>query len=156
MPESHANPLVILGNTEHETEWAADCHCDQVAAAIATNLTVGAITPIFPVGSTPVRAILVASIHMLNLAANTHHVAFEVEGNIDGGAYQSLLDLTATAQLGLVNLDGTTDAWCGAIDVTALVNTSGSVYNFRFVVTSDNAGAVRYISCFTLVLIYTM
>lgn len=143
-----------IPNVEHETEWATVANCDSVASGAVTNLTVGTITPTFPVGSTRVRAILVASIHILNVAANTHHIAFRVEGNKDGGAYSVLLNLIATAQLGLVNVDGATDAWCGAIDVTTLVDASGSVYNFRFVVDSDNAGAVRYITCFTLVLVY--
>lgn len=141
---------------EHETEWAADAHCDSKTSTNPENLTVGAITPTFPTGSTRVRAILVASIHILNVAANTHHIAFKIEGNKAAGAYSDQLDLTATAQLGLVNLDGSTDSWSGAIDVTTLVDASGSAYNFRFVVTSDNAGEVRYITCFTLVLVYHM
>ena len=143
-------------NVEHETEWAADAHCDSVAAAAATNLTVGTVIPAFPTGSTRVRAILVANLHVVNLAANTHHIAFLVQGNKDGAAYQNLLDLTATAQLGIVNVDGATDAWCAAIDVTALVDASLSTYLFRFVVTSDNAGNVRYITSFSLVLVYHM
>jgi len=156
MPEAWSDSLPTIKNMELETEWAINANCDSVASDAVTNLTVGSVTPTFPVGSTRVRAILVASIHILNVAANTHHIAFRVEGNKDGGAYQVLLNLMATAQLGLVNLDGATNGWAGAIDVTALVDASGSTYNFRFVVDSDNAGAVRYITCFTLVLIYTM
>jgi hypothetical protein len=148
--------LDVLPNIQLETEWATVANCDSVASDAVTNLTVGSVTPTFPTGSTRVRAILVASIHVLNMAANTHHIAFRVEGNKNGGGYPVLLNLMATAQLGLVNLDGATEVWCGAIDVTALVNASGSVYNFRFVVDSDNAGAVRYITCFTLVLVYTI
>lgn len=157
---SEENPLQVydpkLEVFEHEIEWAADCHCDEVASLAETNLTDGEITPIFPVGSTRVRAILVASIHILNLAANTHHIAFKVQGNRDGGAYEDVLDLSASAQLGLVAVDAATDGWSGAIDVTDLVTTSGVAYNFRFVVDSDNAGQVRYITCFTLVIVYHM
>ncbi len=145
-----------IPDVEHETEWAADAHCDSKASTDPENLTVGSITPTFPTGSTRVRAIIVASIHVLNMAANTHHIDFKVEGNKDAGAYSDLLDLTATAQLGLVNVDGATESWIGAIDVTSLVDESGSTYNFRFVVTSDNAGAVRYITGFSLVLVYHM
>lgn len=166
MPEAEVDPipkidalevkLDVLPNIEHETEWATIAKCDEVESDAETNLTADPIVVTFPVGSTRVRAILVASIHILNLAANTHHIAFKVQGDRDGGGYVDQLDLSASAQLGLVNLDGATDAWCGAIDVTTLVNTSGSTYSFRFVVDSDNAGMVRYITCFTLVLVYTM
>ncbi len=149
MPWAEAVPL------PSESEWSADCNCDEVSSTDETNLTVGAITPTFPTG-TYARAILVASIHILNLTAATHHIAFKVQGNKDGGVYSDLLDLSASAQLGLVAVDASSDAWCGGIDVTSLVDASGSTYNFRFVVTSDNAGMVRYITCFTLVLIYTM
>jgi len=145
-----------IPNVEHETEWATVAVCNSVASISQTNLTVGTVIPTFPTGATRVRAILVASIHVLNLAANTHHIDFKVQGNKDGGAYSDLLDLSASDQLGLVNLDGASEGWCGAIDVTTLVNASGSTYNFRFVVRSDNAGSVRYLTCFSLVLVYHM
>jgi len=129
---------------------------EQVAAAAATNLTAGSITPTFPTGSTRVRAILIANIHAANQAANTHHIDLKVQGQKAAGGYGDLLDLSAVDSLGLVNLDGAADGWCGAIDVTALVDASGSVYDFRFVVTSDHAGAVNYTTSFVLILVYTM
>jgi len=152
------NPAYIdlIPLVEHETEWATDPHCDSITSLADTPLTVGTITPIFPAGSTRVRAILVASIHALNVAGNAHLIEFEVEGNQDAGAYVNLLDLTLTPQLGLVEVIGTSESWSGAIDVTDLVDTSGSVYNFRFRVDSDNAGLVRYITSFALVLVYNM
>ncbi len=79
-----------------------------------------------------------------------------MEGQRAGGGYVSQLDLTAIDALGLVNLDGATNGWCGAIDVTTLVNTSGAAYDFRFVVRSDDVGSVNYTTCFTLVLVYSM
>lgn len=145
-----------LPNTEHETEWATTAVVQQVVNAAAVNLTAGSITPTFPAGSTRVRAILIASIHAANQAVNTHHINIKVQGQKDVGGYGDLLDLTAQDTLGLVNLDAAGDGWCGAIDVTALVDASGSAYDFRFVVDSDNAGAVNYTTCFTLVLVYTM
>lgn len=141
---------------ERETEWALDAHCDTVSSTDETNLTVGTVIPTFPVGSTPVRAIIVASIHALNIEENTHLIAFKVEGNRDAGAYSDLLDLSASAQLGLVEVIGASESWSGAIDVTELVDVSDSAYNFRFVVTSSNAGEVRYITSFSLVLVYHM
>jgi hypothetical protein len=156
MPEAFANAVPTLQQMEIETEWALGCNCDEVESEDQTNLTAGTVTPTFPTGSTAVRAIVIASIHALNVAANTHHISHIVQGRVSGGAWQDLLDLSATAQLGLVNLDGATDAWVAAVDCTALVNTSGLAYEFRFVIDSDNAGAVRYITCFTLVLVYHM
>ena len=41
-------------------------------------------------------------------------------------------------------------------DVTALVDASGSTYYFKWLVDSDNAGAVNYTSNFVLVIIYSM
>ena len=145
-----------LPNVQRETEWATTAVCQLVANAAAVALTVGSITPTFPTGSTRVRAILVASIHAMNHEDETHHIKFKVEGQKAGGGYGDLLDLTAVDVLGLVNLDGASDAWCGAIDVTALVDASGAAYDFRFEVDSDNANDVDYTTCFTLVLVYTM
>ncbi len=145
-----------LANVEHETEWATTAVVQLIANAAAVALTEGSITPTFPTGSTRVRAILIASIHALNHEAETHHIKFKVQGQKDVAGYGDLLDLTAADVLGLVNLDGATDGWCGAVDVTALVDASGSVYDFRFEVDSDNANDVDYTTCFTLVLVYTM
>lgn len=145
-----------LAAHEAETEWSTTAVVEQVTNAAAVNLTAGSVTPTFPTGSTRVRAILIASIHAANQAANTHHINLKIQGQKDAGGYGDLLDLTAQDSLGLVNLDGAGDGWCGAIDVTALVDASESTYDFRFVVDSDNAGAVNYTTCFTLVLVYTM
>ena len=148
--------LPIYIHPELETEWSSVAIAENVASAVQTNLTAQVITTTFPTGATRVRVILIASIHVANQAANTHHIDFKVQGNKDGGAYSNLLDLTAIDSLGLVNLDGATDGWCGSIDVTTLVDASGSTYRFRFVVDSDNAGSVNYTTGFTLVLVYTM
>lgn len=145
-----------LPNIEHETEWATAAVCQNLATVAQSNLTAGSVTPTFPTGSTRVRAILVASIHVANQGANTHHIDFKVEGQKAAGGYASQLDLSAIDAIGLVNVDGAADGWCGAIDVTTLVDTSGAVYDFRFVVRSDDAGSVNYTTCFTLVLVYTM
>ncbi len=145
-----------LPNVEHETEWCTTAVVQQVANAAAVALTAGQIIPTFPTGSTRVRAILIASIHAANQAANTHHVDLKVQGQIDGGGYGDLLDLTAAQSLGMVNLDGAADGLAVAVDVTALVATSGATYDFRFQVDSDDAGAVNYTTSFVLVLVYTM
>jgi len=152
---ARAGYLDSIPNVEHETEWSTNPVCENLATINQTNLTAGSITATFPTGATRVRAILVASIHVANQAANTHHIDFKVQGQKDAGGYVDLLDLTAVDVLGLPNLDGSTDGWCGAIDVTTLVDGSGS-YDFRFVVRSDNAGSVNYTTCFTLVLVYHM
>jgi len=152
-PQGYA---AYLTQVEHETEWAAESHCDSISSILEAELTVGALAPTFPSGSTRARAILVASIHILNVTENPHLIQFKVEGNKDAGAYSDLLDLTETAQLGLAEVIGATESWVGAIDVTSLVDASGSAYNFRFVVTSSNAGEVRYITSFSLVLVYHM
>lgn len=143
-------------NIQHETEWASTPTCDTIASANATDTTEQTITPTFPTGSTRVRAILIASVHVKNDAANTHNIAFKIQGKKNAGAYGDLLDLSASAQLGLVNLVGATDAWSSAIDVTALVDASASTYTFKFTVDSDNAGSVKYIVSYLLVLVYTV
>ncbi|MBA7590463.1 hypothetical protein ES708_32583 [subsurface metagenome] len=143
-------------NIERETEWASAPVVEQVAAAAATNLTAGSVTPAFPTGSTRVRALLIATIHAANQAANTHHINLKVQGQKAGGGYLDQLDMAAVDSLGLVNLDGAADGLCVAVDVTVLVDTSAAVYDFRFVVDSDHAGAVNYTTSFVLVLVYTM
>lgn len=145
-----------LPNVQHETEWSSTPAVDQVANAVAASLTAGSIAVTYPTGATRVRAILVASIHAANQTANTHHINLKVQGQKDAGGYGDLLDLTAQGTLGLVNFDGAADGWCGTIDVTALVDTSGSTYTFKFIVDSDDANAIDYTSGFTLVLVYTM
>ncbi|MBA7704727.1 hypothetical protein ES703_113545 [subsurface metagenome] len=144
----------LIEAVEHETEWATTPVSQPVTSADATNLTAGSVTPTFPTGATRVRAILVASIHAANQDANTHHIGFKMQGQKAGGGYGDLLDLTTTPPLALVNLDGAGDGWCGAIDITTLVDTSAVQYDFRFVVDSDDAGAVNYTTGFALVLVY--
>jgi len=141
---------------QQETEWASTAVSQQVASASATALTIGSITPTFPTGATAVRVILLASLHAANQAANTHHVALKVEGQKAAGGYLTQLDLTAQPTLAMANADGAGDSWSGAIDVSALVDTSAAQYDFRFEVDSDNAGAINYTSSFVLVLVYTM
>ncbi|GAH62885.1 unnamed protein product, partial [marine sediment metagenome] len=52
-------------------------------------------------------------------------------------------------------LDGAGDAWAQPLDVSDIVE-SGSKYEFRFQVDSDDAGEVHYTTSFVLVLIYKM
>jgi hypothetical protein len=139
-----------------EVEWSSTPVSQQVASAAATNLNAGSITPVFPIKSTRVRVILFASIHAANQAANTHHIGIKVQGQKAAGGYGDLVDLTAQPPLGMVGVDGASDSWCGAIDVTTLVDQSNAAYDFRFVVDSDNAGAVNYTTNFVLALIYRL
>jgi len=139
---------------ELETEWSSTTVAEQVASSAAVNMTAGAIAPTFPEDSTRVRAILLASIHAANQGANTHHIGVRVQGQKSAGGYSDLLSLVATPPLALNNLDGSGDGWVVAIDVTTLVDTSGVQYDFRFIVNSDDAGAVNYVTGFTLVLVY--
>lgn len=145
-----------LPNVEHTTEWVSTTTIQALANAAATALTVGSITPTYPSGATRVRAILIAYMHVANKAAVAHHIKFKIEGQKAAGGYGDLLNLTAQEGLSMVDVDGASDGWCGAIDVTALVDTSGAAYDFRFEVDSDNAGNVIYICSFLLTLIYTM
>ncbi len=145
-----------LPNVEHETEWASDATIQALANAAASPLNVGSITPTYPTGATRVRAILIASIHVANKTAVAHHIKFKVEGQKAAGGYGDLVSLIAQEGLSMVDVDGATDGWSGAIDVTALVDTSGAVYDFRFEVDSDNAGNVIYVCSFVLALVYTM
>jgi hypothetical protein len=149
--------IINLGNifnAELETEWCSVPICEQIGAAAPTNLTAGSITPTFPKGATLVRALLIACIHCANQSTNTHHIGIKVQGQKAAGGYSDLLDLTVTKPLALNNVDGSGDSWIGAIDVTTLVDTSAVVYDFRFVVSSDNAHNVNYTTCFTVVLVY--
>lgn len=139
---------------DHETEWATTPVVQNLATVVQTNLTDGTITPVFPPGTTPIRAILVAAIHAANQGANTHHIDFKVQGQRAGLGYVDLLDLSALDSLGMVNLDGASEGWCGAIDVTTLVTISGVAYDFHFTVRSDNAGSVNYTTGFSLVLVH--
>jgi hypothetical protein len=139
---------------EHEIEWSSAPVSEQAASDAAVNLTAGSVIPVFPAGSTRVRSLLVASIHAANQTANAHHISLKVQGQKAGGGYSDLADLTAQATLGLVNVEGAADGWVGSVDVTSLVDASAAQYDFRFVVDSDNAGAVNYTTVFVLVLVY--
>lgn len=145
-----------LPNVQHETEWASAPTIQLIANAAAAPLSVGSITPTYPTGATRLRAILIASIHVANKTAVAHHIKFKIEGQKAGGGYGDLSNLTAQEGLSMVDVDGATDGWSGAIDVTGLVDTDGAVYDFRFEVDSDNAGNVIYICSFVLALVYTM
>ena len=148
--------LTAIAAVQHETEWASAPTIEALANAAATALTAGSITPTYPAGATRVRAILMATIHVANKTAAAHHIKFKIEGQKALGGYLPQLDLTAQEGLSMVDVDGATDGWSGAIDVTALVDTSGAVYDFRFEVDSDNAGNVIYTCGFVLALVYTM
>ncbi len=148
--------IADIANVQHETEWSSVPAVDQVASVDAASLTAGSIAVTYPTGATRVRAILVASIHAVNQTATTHHINLIVQGQKDAEGYGNLLDLSAQDTLGLVNLDGAADGWCGTIDITDLVDTSGSTYTFKFLVDSDDANIVDYTSGFTLVLVYTI
>jgi hypothetical protein len=151
--------LLIRGvppNEQLETEWCSAPISEQVGAAAPTNLTPGSITPIFPIGATRVRVLLIASIHSANQSGNTHHIGIKVQGQKAAGGYSDQLNLTAIKPLALVTVDGSGDGWIGAIDVTALVNESNVQYDFRFVVSSDNANIINYTTSFALVLIYSL
>jgi len=145
-----------LPNVQHETEWSSAATIQALADAAATALTAGSITPTYPTGATRTRAILIATIHVANKTAAAHHIKFKVEGQKAAGGYGDLLNLTAQEGLSMVDVDGATDGWSGAIDVTTLVDASGAAYDFRFEVDSDNAGNVIYICSFVLALVYTM
>jgi hypothetical protein len=150
-----ASPIATtIASYQLVTEWTTTPVSEQVASASATSLTAGSITPTFPTGATRVRALLVASIHAANQAANTHNVSLKVQGQKNAGGYGDLIDLTAQTTLGMVNTASATDAWVGSVDVTTLVDTSALQYDFKFIVDSDNAGAVNYTTCFALVLVY--
>ena len=151
---ARAGYLDKLPNFQHEVEWSSTPTIQQVASAAAANLTAGPITPTFPTGATRVRAILVANIKVANMAANLHHISLKVQGQKAAGGYLDQIDLTAQTTLGMTNVNGASDGWCGSVDVTALVDTSAVQYDFRFVVDSDNAGAVDYTTSFVLVLVY--
>jgi hypothetical protein len=101
-----------------------------------------------------VRAILYAGIHAANQGANTHHIGLRVQGQKDGGGYGNLVSLVAQPPIGLVNVDGASDSWCGAIDVTTLVDEAGLQYDFRFVVDSDDANAINYTTEFVLAIVF--
>lgn len=156
VPAEIAALTALVTNVEHETEWTSTPAVQQVANAAAVALTAGSIAVTYPTGATLVRAILIATIHASNKAANTHGISFKVQAQKDAGGYVDRLDLSAQTSLGLVNLIGAGDSWTGAIDVGATVDASGSTYTFRFEVDSDNAGAVNYTTGFVLVLVYTM
>ena len=145
-----------LPNVQHETEWSSTPTIQALANAAATALTAGSITPTYPVGATRTRAILLATIHVANKTAAAHHISFKVQGQKQALGYGDQLDLSAQEGLSMVDVDGATDGWSGAIDVTALVDTSAVAYTFRFEVDSDNAGNVIYICSFVLALVYTM
>jgi len=139
-----------------EYELASTPVVQQVASAAATNLTAGSITLALPAGATIDHVDLYAAIHVANQGANTHHIALKVQGQKDAGGYTDQIDLSAQATLGLVNVDGSSDSWCGVADVSTLVDASGSTYTFRFVVDSDDANAVNYTTNFVLVIVYSI
>lgn len=148
--------LASLHQATFESEWAVGSNIGQVASAAPANLVACSLTPVFPPGAVVLRAILIASIHADNQSANQQNVLFKIQGQKAGGGYTDLLDLTAQAGLAMVPLIGGDDQWAGSIDVTAKVNASAVQYDFRFVVTDSNAGAVNFTQNFTLVLVYTI
>jgi hypothetical protein len=145
-----------IASTEHESKIVGASSNNVVASAAATNLTAISLTVTFPAGATRIRALLSGVLKVVNGSAATHHIGAKMQGQKAAGGYTDQgTDLTGSNVLGLVNVDGSTDAAILTADVTALV-TASDTYTFRFVVDSDNAGSVTYTSSFTLAIVYTM
>jgi len=145
-----------LPNWRFEDKLATTPTVDADATASEESLTAGSVTPTFPTGSTRQRALLVATLHVANKSAATHKIGLTLQIQKDGGGYGDVVDLTANPPVSLVNVDGTAATFCIVCDVTTTVDTSAVQYDFKWLVDSDNAGAVNYTSNFVLVIIYSM
>jgi len=147
-----------IPDVEHETEWNTDPNVDDITHVALTeyNLTEGDMgTVTYPANATEVRAILLPVIKAVNQACTTHHIGIKVQYSEDDGAWTDIMDLTADPPMGLAALDAVVDSMAQPLDISAIVE-SGSKYEFRFVVESDNAGSIYYTTSFVLVLVYRM
>ena len=143
----------VVTSLQVTTKFFSPPVADQVAAAALSNLTAHNITPVYA-GAAIVRVLLVASLHVTSRAAAAHHIGVRVQARLGGGVYATVgNDLSAQAVLGLTASDGASDSIDWLVDVTALVALLGVAYDFRFDVTSDNAGAVTYTSEAALIVI---
>ena len=149
-----------ISDVEHETEWNTDPYVDDITHVALTEypLTEGDMgTVTYPSDATEVRAILLPVIKAVNQACTTHHIGLKVQYNVNdlGWINEDIIDLTTNPTMGLAALDAVVDSMAQPLDVSAIIET-GSKYEFRFVVESDNAGAVYYTTSFVLVLVYRM
>lgn len=158
-PPQGYTPIIVTSaasNRENEIEWSTDPNVNSVSSAVEANLTEGDMGTItYPTGATEVRVLLLPIIKAANQTVNTHHIGIKVQYSEDDGAWTDIIDLTTDPPMGLVALDGAGDAWVHPLDVSDIVE-SGSKYEFRFVVDSDDANEVHYTTSFVLVLVYKM
>ena len=145
-----------LPNWRFEDKLPTTPTVDAIASASEESLTAGSVTPTFPTGATRQRAFVIATLHVANKSAATHKIGLTLQKQKDAEGYGDVVDLTANPPISLVNVDGATATFAIVCDVTALVDASGSTYYFKWLVDSDNAGAVNYCSNFVLVIIYSM
>lgn len=147
----------MLEAVQLETEWSTDPIVENKAAAAEEALTIHEISAanfVYPDGATEVRVILLALITAQAQASATHHIGLKVRRDINDGGWADLKDFTANPPFGLP-VEGAVANWVMPIDISALV-ASGDKLEFRFTVTSDNAGSVNYTTSFIVVLVYTM
>jgi hypothetical protein len=145
-----------LPNWRFNVPYAMDPAVDPIASAAEESLTAGSVALTYPTGATRVSATLQAYLQIANKAATAHHIGVTLQAQKNGGGYGDLVDLTANPPVSLVDVDGATASFAVSIDVTAEVDTSGVTYDFKWLVDSDDAGAVNYTSNFVLVMTYSM
>jgi len=145
-----------LPNWRFNVPYAMDPVVDAIASAAEESLTAGSVALTYPTGATRVSATLQAYLQIANKAATAHHIGVTLQAQKNGGGYGDLVDLTANPPVSLVDVDGATASFAVSIDVTAEVDTSGVTYDFKWLVDSDDAGALNYTSNFVLVMTYSM
>jgi len=145
-----------LPNWRFDDKLATTPTVDAEASASEESLTAGSVTPTFPTGATRQRAYVVAMLHAANKSEATHKIGLTLQIQKNAGGYGDVVDLTANPPISLISVDGACANFAIVCDVTATVDTSAVQYDFKWLVDSDNAGAVNYTSNFVLVIIYSM
>ena len=141
---------------EVEVGWPVDPDTQTLAAGIGDMDTL-TVTPTMPIEATLLSAKLISMITAVNYAGAAPGVVNNIDLTIEArkGTEAWSTQFAETAVIGLPDVDGTTVAWAGAIEISDVVDETGVQYSFRFSI----AGAttqIRYTQGFVLVLKYRM
>lgn len=144
-----------LANVQYTRPYVIEeVEFDDVAAVGPTNLSTLSITPVFPTGSTKVKAYLVAHIFISNQTANAQNVTPSISAQVNGGGFNNIW-APGDIMTSVPASSGTATMLLAECDISAYF-VDGQATDLYFIVTQTSANSVHYTSQATIFLVYTM
>lgn len=142
-------------NIEHTRPYVIpEVEFDDVALVGPTNLSTLSITPTFPVGSTKVKAYLLAHLFISNQTATAQNITPSISAQVNGGGFNSIW-APGDIMVSVPATIGTSTMLIAECDISAYFVTA-QITDLYFIVTQTGANSVHYTSQATIFLVYTV